>query len=67
MNKYRIMLNNDEDLVREIRDQIQNNQGHCPCAIIKNEDTKCPCRAFRERDEIGECHCGLYVKIINNQ
>lgn len=40
---------------------IELNDGYCPCAIEKNEDTLCPCKEFREQVE-GECHCGRYRK-----
>ena len=53
----------DEELVKEIRRQLKNNDGYCPCQVKKTPDTKCMCKAFREQ-ESGECHCGLYVKMI---
>jgi ferredoxin-thioredoxin reductase catalytic subunit len=30
----------------------------------KNPDTKCMCKAFREQEESGVCHCGLYKKTV---
>lgn len=56
-----ITLNPDKDFVEEMRKLIAANDGHCPCAIIKNEDSLCMCKDFREQ-ESGECHCGLYIK-----
>lgn len=56
-----IKVNHDINLVIEIRKQLQQNSGYCPCAIEKSEDTKCPCKAFREQEH-GSCHCGLYYK-----
>lgn len=56
-----IKVNPDKILVREIRKQIQDNDGYCPCVIEKSEDTKCPCKAFRTQEH-GSCHCGLYYK-----
>lgn len=56
-----IKVNPDKNLVREIRKQIQDNDGYCPCMIEKSEDTKCPCKSFREQEH-GSCHCGLYYK-----
>ena len=56
-----IKVNQDKILVHEIRKQIQNNDGYCPCSIEKSEDTKCPCKAFREQEH-GSCHCELYYK-----
>ena len=41
---------------------VAANDGYCPCAIEKNEDTRCICKEFREMDE-GECHCGRYKKV----
>lgn len=57
-----IKVNPDKEFVKEIRKKIKQNDGYCPCRIIKNEDTKCICKEFLEQEE-GECHCGLYYKI----
>ena len=57
-----IKVNPDEELVAEIRKAIQENDGHCPCSIVKSDDTLCMCKAFRDKEEPGECHCGLYIK-----
>ena len=57
-----IKVNKNKKLVAEIRQRIKDNNGYCPCRLLKNEDTKCMCKEFREQEE-GECHCGLYVKI----
>lgn len=40
---------------------VEANDGYCPCAIEKNEDTLCMCKEFREQDS-GVCHCGRYEK-----
>lgn len=56
-----IKLNDDKNLVEEIKKRIKDNNGYCPCRLIKNDDTKCMCKEFREQEE-GECHCGLYIK-----
>lgn len=58
----RIKVVDNKELVSDIRAKIKANDGYCPCAIVKNEDTKCICKEFMEQEE-GECHCGLYVKI----
>lgn len=52
----------NREQVEDIRRRLKDNNGYCPCATKKTEDTKCMCKAFREQEE-GECHCGLYVKI----
>lgn len=57
----KISVNPDNNLVLEIRQALKDNNGYCPCRIIKNEDTLCMCKEFRE-GPIGPCHCGLYIK-----
>lgn len=56
-----IKVNNDKELVAEIRKQLKENDGYCPCRIEKIPENKCMCKEFREQ-ESGECHCGLYIK-----
>ena len=56
-----IRTNPDKELVSELYAALSKNDGYCPCAIVKNEDTKCMCKTFREMPE-GMCHCGLYIK-----
>lgn len=46
---------------KDMRKALKDNNGFCPCAIEKNEDTKCMCKEFREMAS-GTCHCGLYTK-----
>ncbi len=58
----KIRLNPDQKYVEEIRKQLKENSGYCPCSLVKNEDTKCMCKAFREMGN-GMCHCGLYIKV----
>jgi ferredoxin-thioredoxin reductase catalytic subunit len=57
----KIRLNPDQKYVKEIRRQLKENSGYCPCSLLKSEDTKCMCKEFREM-ESGMCHCGLYIK-----
>lgn len=56
-----IKVSSDKKHVENIRMKLKENDGYCPCSLLKNEDTKCMCKEFREMEE-GECHCGLYVK-----
>ena len=44
---------------------VEANDGYCPCAIEKTEDTLCPCKDFREQAD-GVCHCGRYEKRAGN-
>lgn len=46
-----------------IGELVKANNGYCPCAVIRDEDTKCPCRVFREQDYPGLCHCGRFEKV----
>ena len=57
----KIRLVDDPELVNDIKSQLKDNNGYCPCRLSKTSDTKCMCREFREQD-IGVCHCGLYEK-----
>ena len=41
---------------------VKQNDGYCPCAIVRNKDTKCMCKEFREA-ESGVCHCGRFEKV----
>lgn len=49
------------EIAPEIGELVEQNDGYCPCAVFKTEDTKCPCKEFREQDT-GECRCGRYEK-----
>lgn len=62
----KVITNPDKDFVKEFRKKLKENEGYCPCSLIKNEDTKCRCKDFREQiveGTLGECHCGLFVVI----
>ena len=57
----KIRLTDDSDLVSEIKQQLKDNDGYCPCRLLKIPENRCMCKEFREQD-IGICHCGLYEK-----
>ena len=57
----KIKVVDDPEIVAEIRAQLKENEGYCPCRLSKTPDTKCMCKEFREQ-ELGVCHCGLYEK-----
>ena len=48
----------------EVAEAVKANDGYCICMVEKTPDTKCMCKAFREQEESGICHCGLYKKTI---
>lgn len=60
-NKLRVRLNPNAD-TEALMQAVRDNQGYCPCAIWRTNDTKCMCKEFREQTVPGECHCGLYAK-----
>lgn len=57
-----IVLNDSNPELEEILQKIKENDGYCPCALVKDKDTKCNCKEFREIKQ-GVCHCGAFVKI----
>ena len=60
----RVFVNPDEEYVAEVRQMIKDNNGFCPCKLVKNADTKCKCKDFRDQVKngvAGSCHCGLYI------
>ena len=63
--KVKIVFNDEisVDTLQGIKIAVADNNGYCPCRVVKNADTKCMCKEFREQAS-GVCHCGLYKKII---
>lgn len=59
----RIVVNPDKEVVKEIREGLKRTGGYCPCRVARNPDTKCICKDFLEQEKLGECHCGLYIKV----
>jgi len=61
----KVRVNDDDELVNEIKTKLKENDGYCPCALEHNRDTMCMCKEFRDKlqDEsfTGPCHCGLYI------
>ena len=57
----RVKRNPDIEHANEIRRRLKDNNGYCPCSLVKTPDTKCMCKEFLDMDE-GMCHCGLYIK-----
>ena len=57
----KIRLNPDKEEAERILRAVKENDGYCPCRLIRTEDTKCICKEFKEQEK-GFCHCGLYLK-----
>ena len=64
MAKFR--LNEDAEVVRQIREGLAAKNGYCPCRPGKKPEFKCICEEFRRQladpDFEGYCHCLLYYK-----
>ena len=62
----KIRFNENEEVVKIVKEGLKQRGGYCPCRMQSTEDTKCICKEFREQiaDENfeGYCHCMLYSK-----
>lgn len=50
-----------KEINKDIANLVKDNDGYCPCAIVKGIDTLCPCKEFREQPN-GICECGRFSK-----
>ena len=61
-----VRLNDDKEMVAQIKDGLKRTGGYCPCRLERSEDNKCICKEFREQiadpNYEGFCHCMLYSK-----
>lgn len=55
--------NPNEEEYNEITEAVAANDGYCPCAVVKDENTKCICKKFKESNDTDFCHCGRFYKI----
>lgn len=65
-----IIQNPDQEYAREIKRRLKDNNGYCPCAVVKSKETRCKCKEFRDRVAAGipgECECGLYIAIEEDE
>ena len=62
----RVVLNQDEKVVKVVRDGLIRKGGYCPCRLPKNPEFFCPCDEFKgqlaDKEFHGLCHCRLYRK-----
>ena len=62
----RLTLNQDQEVVKTVREGLIAKGGYCPCRVGKKPEYKCMCEEFRAQiaDENfeGFCHCMLYYK-----
>lgn len=59
----KIIKNPNKQVYEEVTKRVKQNDGYCPCMLVKNNDTKCMCKKFFEQKTLGECHCGRYIKV----
>ena len=61
-----VRLNEDEKIVRMIKEGLKEKNGYCPCRRDMIPENKCMCKEFRDQiadpDFEGYCHCMLYYK-----
>ena len=64
----KITVNQDEAVVKTVREGLKRTGGYCPCRLEQTEDTKCMCKELKEQiadpSFEGFCHCMLYYKSI---
>lgn len=62
----KIRLNENEEIVKSVKEGLEKTGGYCPCHLERTEDTKCMCKEFRDQIKdpnfTGYCHCLLYYK-----
>lgn len=61
-----VRFNENEKIVKAIKDGLEKTGGYCPCRMERIEENKCICKEFREQIKDpnfeGYCHCMLYYK-----
>ena len=61
-----VRLNEDQEMVKMIREGLKKTGGYCPCRLEHTEENKCICKEFRDQiadpSYKGYCHCMLYYK-----
>lgn len=60
----KIILNPNQEEVERIRKKLKENDGYCPCRLVRRPEYKCMCEEFINQKEPGFCHCGLYCKNV---
>jgi hypothetical protein len=56
--KDTMKFTNDLETIKRVGDCLKEDI-HCPCSIVKNENTICPCYPCRK---VSHCHCGIFEK-----
>ena len=62
----KIRLNENEEIVKIVKEGLKERGGYCPCRREAKEEYKCMCEEFKAQikdpDFEGYCHCMLYYK-----
>ena len=62
----KIRYNENEDIVRLVKEGLEKSGGYCPCRRERTEENICMCKEFKEQIKDpnfeGYCHCMLYYK-----
>lgn len=62
----KVRLNENEAVVKTVKDGLKATGGYCPCRVERTEAFKCMCEEFRQQIQDpefeGYCHCMLYYK-----
>ncbi len=58
----KVRFNEDKEVVQQLKEALKQKDGYCPCRLERIPENKCMCKEFREQQEEGYCHCGLYYK-----
>ena len=62
----KIRLNEDKEVVAQVRAGLIAKGGYCPCRLGKLPENKCMCEEFRAQiadpEFEGFCHCRLFYK-----
>lgn len=73
---YKVKIESiDSEEANKVEQKLRENDGFCPCKLIKTANTKCMCKEFRETlldlkygkdpNASAICHCGLYLATID--
>lgn len=57
--KDTMTFTDDMQLILDIGEKLLQDP-HCPCALLKNDNTLCPCLGCRKKQN---CHCGMFIPI----
>ena len=61
-----VRLNENQEVVKAIKDGLKAKDGYCPCKLGKLKENKCMCEEFKAQiadpEFEGYCHCMLYYK-----